>query len=366
MVVSEHPGQRVKALLAELGWTQTELAHVLDLPAATVNQIIQGKRPVTASMAKLLGVALNRPAAEFANLQTQWDLAQAPEPAEEVRTRAFAQSRFPIRAMAKRGWITSSAGSSTHGELCRFFGVNSLEQIGTIGHAAKKSTDGALTGEQVVWLYRVRQIAKEMIPEDYSPEKLREAIATFSTIRNDPDAIRSVPRLLNKAGVRFIVCETLPGSKIDGVCLWLDGRSPVIAMSLRFDRIDNFWFVLRHECAHVLHGHGKDGPIVDADLDGDVSASVDEEERIANIEATEFCAPSKELNDFYLRKRPFFAEREVLAFAKRIQVHPGLVVGQLQRRMGRYDFLRKHLVGVKTTLGASMMMDGWGDLVPVG
>lgn len=366
MVVAEHPGQRVKALLIELGWTQTELAHVLGLPAATINQIIQGKRPVAASMAKLLGAALNRPAVEFADLQTQWDLAQAPEPDDEVRSRALAQSRFPIRAMAKRGWISAGPGASTHSELCRFFGVNSLDRIGEIGHAAKKSTEGELTGEQVVWLYRVRQIAKEMIPDDYSPEKLREAVASLSKIRSDPDAIRSVPRLLNKAGVRFVVCETLPGSKIDGVCLWLDGRSPVIALSLRFDRIDNFWFVLRHEIAHVLHGHGKEGAIIDADLEADASATVDEEERIANAEAVEFCAPSKELNDFYLRKRPFFAEREVLAFAKRIQVHPGLVVGQLQRRMGRFDFLRKHLVGVKTTLGASMMMDGWGDLVPVG
>lgn len=366
LVVPEHPGQRVKALLIELGWTQTELAHVLGLPAATINQITQGKRPISASMAKLLGVALDRPALEFADLQARWDLSQAPEPNDEVRTRALAQSRFPIRAMAKRGWISSGPGASTHNELCRFFGVNSLEQMGTIGHAAKKSTEGDLTGEQLVWLYRVRQIAKEMIPGEYTPEKLREAIGAFSKMRSDPDTIRSVPRLLNNAGVRFVVCETLPGSKIDGVCFWLDDKSPVVALSLRFDRIDNFWFVLRHECSHVLHGHGKDGAIIDADLDSGIVSSVDEEERIANSEAMEFCAPSKELNDFYLRKRPFFAEREVLAFAKRIQVHPGLVVGQLQRKMGRFDFLRKHLVGVKTTLGASMMMDGWGDLVPVG
>ncbi len=366
VVMAEHPGQRVKALLVEAGWTQAELAHVLGVPAATVNQIVQGKRPVTAGMAKLLGVAFARAAIEFADLQTRWDLVHAPEPDEEVRSRALAQSRFPIRAMIKRGWISDAPGASTHNELCRFLGVNTLERIGEIGHAAKKSTEGALTGEQVAWLYRVRQIAKEMVPEEYSPDKLHEVIAALSGLRSDPNGIRFVPRLLNKAGVRFVVCETLPGSRIDGVCLWLNEKSPVIGMSLRYDRIDNFWFVLRHECAHVLHGHGRDSAIIDADLDGDVSASVDEEERIANGEAADFCAPAKELNDFYLRKRPFFAEREVLAFAKRIKVHPGLVVGQLQRRMGRFDFLRKHLVGVRTTLGGSMMMDGWGDLVPVG
>jgi HTH-type transcriptional regulator / antitoxin HigA len=66
-----------------------------------------------------------------------------------------------------------------------------------------------------------------------------------------------------------------------------------------------------------------------------------------------------------LRKRPFFAEREVVAFAKRMGVHPGLVVGQLQRRMGRYDFLRKHLVKVRDHLSGAMMVDGWGDMIPV-
>ena len=365
VVMLEHPGQRVKALLADAGWTQTELAHVIGVPPATVNQIIQGKRPITAGMAKLLGVAFNRPAIEFADLQARWDLTHAPEPDEEVRNRALAQSSFPIRAMVKRGWISDAPGASTHSELCRFFGVNTLERIGDIGHAAKKSTEGALTGEQVAWLYRVRKIATEMMPSEYSAEKLRDVIDTFVELRGDPDGIRQVPKLLSKAGVRFVVCETLPGSRIDGVCLWLDGRAPVIGMSLRFDRIDNFWFVLRHECAHVLHGHGKDGAIVDADLDGDLPSSLDDEERVANGEAADFCAPSRELNDFYLRKRPFFAEREVLAFAKRINVHPGLVVGQLQRKMGRFDFLRKHLVGVRTTLGGAMMMDGWGDLVPV-
>jgi HTH-type transcriptional regulator / antitoxin HigA len=359
------PGSLVKMLLVEADWSQTDLAHIIGSPPATINQIVNDKRPITAELAKLLGVAFDRSAYEFADTQTQWNLALAPEPDQEIKARALARSRFPIRAMAKRGWISASdQGSSLHGELCRFFGVNDLDSIGNIGFAAKKSKEGALTGEQMAWLYRVKQIAEEMVPEPFSPAKLLEAVDSFTELRGRPDAVRFIPRLLNKAGVRFVVCEALPGSQIDGVCFWLDHQSPVIGMSLRFDRLDNFWFVLRHECAHVLHGHGKDGAIIDADLDSEVS--INDEERLANADAANFCVPSEQLNSFYLRKRPFFAEREVLAFAKRMKVHPGLVVGQLQRRMGRYDFLRKHLVKVRDNLGSAMMMDGWGDLVPVG
>ena len=54
--------------------------------------------------------------------------------------------------------------------------------------------------------------------------------------------------------------EALPSSKIDGVCLWLDQHSPVIGMSLRFDRIDNFWFVLGHEIEHALKGARESRP----------------------------------------------------------------------------------------------------------
>lgn len=82
------------------------------------------------------------------------------------------------------------------------------------------------------------------------------------------------------AGMWYSICrelEALKSSKIDGVCLWLNEHSPVIGMTMRFDRMDNFWFVLRHELEHVLLGHGKVEPSLDVDLNEDV---VDEEEEV--------------------------------------------------------------------------------------
>lgn len=198
----------------------------------------------------------------------------------------------------------------------------------------------------------------------YERNKLEQAVETLSELRSDPALIRKVPKILAEAGVRFVVVECLPGSKIDGVCFWLDDNSPVIGMSLRFDRIDNFWFVLRHECSHVLHGHGKQKPIVDSDVNLPTSSMISEEEQIANQDAAEFCVPSQKIENFYLRKRPFFPEREVVAFAKMTNTHPGIVVGQLQRRMDRYDLLRQHLVKIKDHLSTAMMFDGWGDIIP--
>ena len=83
-----------------------------------------------------------------------------------------------------------------------------------------------------------------------------------------PEETRHIPRLMAECGVRFVIVEVLPQAKIDGACFWLDANSPVIGMSARFDRIDNFWFVLRHEIEHVLRKDGMEAEIVDAELEG--------------------------------------------------------------------------------------------------
>ena len=170
-----------------------------------------------------------------------------------------------------------------------------------------------------------------------SDELQFSAVEEMKLLRSDPEEIRHVPRMLNECGVRLVIVERLPGGKIDGVCFWLNKQSPVIGMSLRLDRIDNFWFVLRHEIAHVLHGHGQDAEIIDVELDKTTPA-VNEEEQLANTAAADFCVSRERMLSFFARKNPFFSERDTLAFARRMDVHPGLVVGQIQRLAERWDF----------------------------
>ncbi|MBV9064323.1 MAG: ImmA/IrrE family metallo-endopeptidase [Methylobacteriaceae bacterium] len=347
------------------GWGERDLAFAVGTAPGPINQILNDRRSISLGMAKALSAALDRPAEDFARAQAEWDIQHADAADPRVAARARILSRYPLREMVKRGWIDPEHQPGTlEQQVCRFFGVTSLDDVPHLEHSAKKTDYSDIPPSQLAWLYRVRQIAEEMHPPAYSETKLREAIEAFKEMRSEPDAVRHVPRLLNEAGVRYVVSEGLPGALIDGVCFWLGPKAPVIGMSMRFDRIDNFWFVLRHECAHVLHGHGKAQVILDEDIETKAPAS--EEERIANSEAAEFCVPSEQMRSFYLRKNPFFSEIDVLAFSKRMKVHPGIAVGQLQRMSKRYDILRKHLVRVRAHLARSMMMDGWGDVVPVG
>ena len=345
------------------GWTQADLAYALGLSqVASVNQILTGKRSISHNLARSLALAFDCDPVEIATIQAVWDVLKesASDPAIPVRARIL--SHYPLREMVKRGWIDPDNGKATLEEqVCRFLEVDNLDEIPHLGHSGKKARYDRIPPEQLAWLFRVKAIAKEMIVPPFDKNKLTEVLEALSVLREKPEGVRHVPRLLQNAGVRFVVVEGLPKGAIDGVCFWLNPSAPVVGMSLRYDRIDNFWFVLRHECAHVVHGHGRDLAIVDCELGETVSAN--EEERTANEEAVEFCVPGKEMRSFYLRKKPYFAEREVIAFSKRMRTHPGLVVGQLQKRTGRYDLLRKHLIRVREVLAQSMMMDGWGDIV---
>jgi HTH-type transcriptional regulator / antitoxin HigA len=108
--------------------------------------------------------------------------------------------------------------------------------------------------------------------------------------------------------------------------------------------------------------------MVDAELEGEragTGPTVTEEERVANEAAAEFCVPKQELKKFIARKAPFFAERDMLGFARTLQIHPGLVAGQLQHHTSRYDLFRNHLVKIRSVIAESAVMDGWGDIAPV-
>lgn len=370
------PGQLIEALLTERGWTQRLLAAVLEISESALNKIISGKQAVTAEVALALEEVFGIAADRFLNLQKDYDLARArlvarPDPGRATRAHLF--RGLPVAEMVKRGWLTVSDTKdipAVEKSLAAFFRAPTIAEIEFLPHAAKKtSVSEDTTPAQLAWLYRVRQIASEMVVAEFSPFGARRAVEQLKQLLLSSEETRKVPRILAEAGIRFVIVESLPGAKIDGVCFWLDDASPVIGMSFRHDRIDNFWFVLRHEMEHVLRGDGKDRIDIDAELEGERAGSgpdIPEQERIANSAAAEFCVPAKSMEAFIARKAPFFAERDIRSLATALRIHPGLVAGQLQHRTGRYDRFRDHLVKVRSVVSPGAAVDGWGDVAPVG
>lgn len=361
----DHPGVFIREELEERGWLQADLAYILGCPVQAINLILSGKRGISVDMARSLEKAFDVPADFFLNLQKIYDLSRANEPDVGIAKKAkFFQSCYPIREMFKRGWLEDNGPDFLEAQMMRFFEVNSVNEIPHLAHAAKKTHYDDVLPNQLAWLFRVKQIAKSITVPAYSKKKLETSLSELKNLMKDPEEIRHVPKILMNAGVRFIIVEPLPGSKIDGVCFWLDNNVPVIGMSLRLDRIDNFWFVLRHEIEHVLLKHGLKQEVIDAELIEN-KGPVSEEERIANSAASEFCVPQIKLASFIARKSPYVSEMNIVSFALTLDVHPGIVVGQYQRKIDDFRYFKKYQVKIRDYLLSSALVDGWGNIPSV-
>ena len=367
----EHPGFYIKEEMEARGWRQVDLAFILGISENAVNEILKGKRGISPDMAKALGEAFDVSPEFFANLQKSYELSKAQDPNPAVALRGQLQSKYPIREMVRRGWLENTDAILLQAQLIRFFNVNSLDEVPYMKYAAYKTKyeEKDIPAEEVAWLYRVHQIAKSISVPKFTEKALRFGISDLEGLLNSPDDVRFVPQILMECGVRFIIVEKLPKGKIDGVCFWLDDESPVIGMSTRRDKIDNFWFVLRHEIEHVLRGDGKNAEVLDIELEKEKTSSTDtslpEEERIANAAAADFCVPTHKLDSFMERKRPYYYETDVEAFARLRKRHSGLVVGQMQFRLGDYKYLYRHLVPVRKFILPTTNHDGFDAIFPI-
>jgi HTH-type transcriptional regulator/antitoxin HigA len=288
-----------------------------------------------------------------------------------VARRAKLYEMAPVKEMTRRSWIQPTDSIDVlEKSVCSFYRKPSLDApMLQLAYAARKSSSyEELTPPEAAWLLRVRELAEQMEVKAYSELAFASAFGQLKTMLRDIDGVRQVPAVLATAGVRFLIVETLPSTRIDGVCLWLNADSPVIALSLRYDRIDAFWHTLLHECAHVKYKDGLTGNVyLDVDLVGDEadsSAARPEAELKADDFASGFSIPKSELEGFIARVRPLFSKTRIQAFAAKLNIHPGLVVGQLQyRKMIPYSHSREMLAKVRPILTEVALTDGFGSIL---
>jgi HTH-type transcriptional regulator/antitoxin HigA len=338
----------------------------MDRPLRLVNELVAGKKQITPETARGLSNAFgDGDPLYWMNLDAAYRLRQLEPEDESVDRRGKLYSMFPVRELMKRKWIEPSKNLDViEHRVCRFYRINSLVEKPVFAHAAKATQYDERTAIQWAWLYRAKELAEGTYSSPYSERKLKEALSKLRELLISPEEIRQASRILAEAGVRFVVVEYLPGAKIDGAAFWLND-TPVIALSIRFDRVDNFWFVLRHEVEHILN---RDGLItLDVELTEKLQrkGSLPPEEVKANNAAAEFLVPRAELENFITRVRPLYSEKRILLFAKRIGVHPGIVVGQLQfRDEVPYTHFHKYLVKVREIVTQTSVTDGWGTVPP--
>jgi len=196
------------------------------------------------------------------------------------------------------------------------------------------------------WLSKVKNLAYLYNDFNELPDFTGLSKSDLKSIakgNSEPGYIRNLEKCLSERGIIFIVEPSVVGLKLDGAVFKLDSGHPVIAMSLRYKRLDNFWFTLMHELSHVaLHYDQLDNYIID-DLD------------LKSEELTELEADKLALNSLIPRNiwRTCPARRDlqadsVIKFAEQNNVHPAIVAGRIQHEINDYRKLSSLTSGIDT------------------
>jgi len=358
------PGEFVKDALEARGWTQEDLAFFMGRSLVTVNKIITGKQSITAQTAKELAETFGTSAEYWTNLEAAYRLQEAPSPDGAVARRVSLYAAAPIKEMQKRGWIGRSKNEAELvANVCRFYGVDTIDDVPRIRVAARQGaeTTEAIAAAQNAWARRAKQLAAGAWAKPFLKSRMAEAIDQLRRLTEELGEVRHVPRVLGEAGVRLVVVQHLPRTRMDGAALSDDKGQPLVALSLRYKRLDSFWFTLFHEIAHIVAG---DGEVGDADIEE--SGRDSEAEHRANKQAAAWLVPPEALSDFVLRTAPHYTARRIRGFARRMGVHPSIILGQLSHlgHLQWNQFTKLRSTDVRDAVRDTCVYDGWGKTGP--
>lgn len=206
-----------------------------------------------------------------------------------------------------------------------------------------RQRDDANSDLTTLWLSRARRNAMLLYRFNTIPKFSgfsNEDMAYLVSLSTDVDNIRNISKYLFDFGIILIYEPSIASLKTDGAVFNIKSGNPVIVMSLRYSRIDSYWFTLMHELAHiVLHYGDLHTPIIDS-LDDLADDSSDRREMQADKLALNSTISRAEWRSFPVRY-DLKNVPELYRFAERVGVHPAIVAGRLRRELNRYDIFSK-------------------------
>lgn len=256
-------------------------------------------------------------------------------------------SLFPVKEMFKRNWFEGFAGSLAAAKsqadiLVKEFLERAIPQpVLSLQRQRVRAGAEADPYALLAWQCRVLLLANltrtrvEFKPSTLTDRWLTELVH-LSRLDDGPVRAR---RYLADSGIKLVIEPHLPSTHLDGAAM-LSENGPVIGLTLRYDRTDNFWFVLLHEIIHIKK-HLKKGAIEDIIFD-DLDASADEIEHEADSLAAEALIPSEHWESAL--PRFIRSEEAVVSYAAQLRISPAIVAGRIQREANDYILL-KELVG---------------------
>ncbi len=332
-LTSIDPVDAISLKMAELGWSQKDLAAALG-SASRASEILHRRRALSLEHIRVLHRELKIPAEVLIGQSQPSDTFTD----EDLK-------KLPLREMVRRGWLGSEA-MDAQGALAQVKDFLARVSLGATPVFMRRSVYGGIDeGTRLstyAWLSRVVLRARQeqrhgtrFVPSSLTTEFMQQ-VAKLSCTDQGPVLAQE---FLAMKGITLVVERELSGMKLDGAVIRDDDGSPIIGMTLRHDRLDSFWFTLMHELAH-LQRHVGSQAIAFVDDIGNVD-STDQREREADAVAAEVLIPRA------VWARSDAARRRtgpaVEALANELRISPAIVAGRIRRETDNWRVLTKYL-----------------------
>jgi HTH-type transcriptional regulator / antitoxin HigA len=323
------PGETLEELLEERGMAQAELAERTGRSKKLINEIVQGKAPISAETALQFELVLGVPARFWLEREQQYreSLARRDEAASLAAVTDWLK-QVPVNAMVKLGWLERYQEPVDQlRAVLHFFGIASPEQWEASTAAYRKSRAFASNPMAIsVWLRQGERVAQQIACAPFDELAFRETLGRIRGLTVEPLEVFQ-PQLVNwcaAVGVAVVFVPEIPHTHVSGATRWLAPNRALIQLSLRYKTDDHLWFTFFHEAGHILL-HGK------RDVFLEVEQIDDEKEQEANTFAANMLIPP-EAWDSLLATKAYRSQVGISAFAHEIGIAPGIVLGRLQHR----------------------------------
>jgi len=339
--VKADPIESILFRMDQMQLTRKELIPYIG-SISKVSEVLSRKRPLSLPMIRRLNQGLGIPAdILIEDVETDSSLVDQ-EPEMDF-------TRFPLKEMLERGCFGDFEGNVQRlkdyaEDLVRKFMQDLLpKRMEPAFLRAPLHQRGDRQADEMAilaWRMCVLRKAREVIStREYkhgtiTPEWLRE-LAKLSAFDEGPKLAKEH---LTRHGITLVIEKHFKRTFLDGAAM-LDNDRPIVALTLRHDRVDNFWFALLHELAHVAKHLKPETPVFIDDLDRTNLQTVEGE---ADAMAQEALIPNKSWSAAKVRQT--LASEDVIAYADEIGVHPAIVAGRLRHEEKNFRLL-SHLIG---------------------
>ncbi len=318
-------------------------------PVSVINEIVHGTKIITADTALDLEQALDIPAETWLKMEAAYRLEEARNRKQDAgidrKRRLYALA--PVTELVRRGWIPGSKSlDELEKQVFQHLGIASYEETPALAiNLRSQNEEGISRSALASWEKRVVHLAKQQTLPAYDRERMRVALTKIVACTEHAAHVAHIPFLLAEAGVHFLIVPHLDRTFLDGAVVEVEGR-PVIALTLRRDRIDSFWFSFFHEAAHVVQKHTS---FHFDNLEDTTRKSKQEED--ADRLSRDLLLSQEALQSFTRLTAPYFSKARIERFAKEQRRHPGIILGRLQREgLVDWSHLRGLLVNVRPHL----------------